>query len=76
MGMANIAIIFGPLILGAGTHTKHGIPDVSGPALIVQTLLENTIDIFGEEGTSAGWIRRFVLNCKGNFVINNSNLES
>ena len=60
MGSANVAIIFGPLILGAAPkHTKGAIPDVSGPADVVTTLLDHSLEIFGEQCTSVAWVKAY-----------------
>ena len=73
MSAENVAIIFGPLILAPAPRSSSSssssqkgnrnlpfVPDVSGPTSVVGALLDHSLNLFGEECTADGWIRRYV----------------
>ena len=65
MHKENVAIIFGPLIVGpkrkGGEKGKGGLlPDVSGPAGVVSMLLEDSGFVLGGECTGEGWVKMYI----------------
>ena len=69
MHKENVAIIFGPLIVGPkaqggkGKGGKGGmpaLPDVSGPAGVVSLLLEDSGFVLGRECTAEGWVKMYI----------------
>ena len=62
MSEENVSIIFGPLIIGQGAPSANGMPpDVSGPAAVVAAMLGcYSKFMFGEEGTSEGWVKKYI----------------